>query len=188
MFLTILTFFQTYFRRVCIVRFWNPLLKDERTSAFKEISYQANWCKLNAQFISSKQYLTLSLSDGTGAWFTIPKRNYWSEAKRAGQLVILEFKFSFGSLCFGNFMTLCMKLGLLIKWSGTPTDLWWTWLYNMWQPDKSPLWVSLLAQVDSFSLVRGVVGAKVWLLLEEIHPGNGQRLEKAMRWGRNSVI
>ena len=44
-----------------------------------------------------------------------------------------------------------------------------------------PLWVSLLAQVDSFSLVRGVVGAKVWLLLEEIHPDNGQRLEKAMR-------
>ena len=47
--------------------------------------------------------------------------------------------------------------------------------------EQKPLWVSLLAQVDSFSLVRGVVGAKVWLLLEEIHPGNGQRLEKAMR-------
>ena len=34
-------------------RFWNPLLKDKRTSAFKEISYQAIWCKFNAQFISS---------------------------------------------------------------------------------------------------------------------------------------
>ena len=38
-----------------------------------------------------------------------------------------------------------------------------------------------LAQVESFSLVRGLVGAKVWLLLEEIHPDNGQRLEKAIR-------
>ena len=48
--------------------------------------------------------------------------------------------------------------------------------------EQKPLWVSLLAQVDSFSLVRGVVGAKVWLLLEEIHPAdNGQRLEKAIR-------
>ena len=46
---------------------------------------------------------------------------------------------------------------------------------------QRPLWVSFLAQVDSFSLVRGVVGAKVWLLLEEIHPDNGKRLEKAVR-------
>ena len=38
-----------------------------------------------------------------------------------------------------------------------------------------------LAQVESFSLVRGLVGAKVWLLLEEIHPDNSQRLEKAIR-------
>ena len=43
------------------------------------------------------------------------------------------------------------------------------------------MWVSFLAQVDSFCLVRGVVGAKVWLLLEEIHPDNGRRLEKAVR-------
>ena len=42
---------------------------------------------------------------------------------------------------------------------------------------------SLPAQVDSFSLVRagGVVGANLWLLLEEIHPDSGPRLEKAIR-------
>ena len=30
-------------------------------------------------------------------------------------------------------------------------------------------------------MTRGLVGAKVWLLLEEIHPDNSQRLEKAVR-------
>ena len=39
---------------MCFDRFWNPLLKDKRTSAFKEIANQAISCKFNAQFIPSK--------------------------------------------------------------------------------------------------------------------------------------
>ena len=38
-----------------------------------------------------------------------------------------------------------------------------------------------LFQVEGFSLTRGLVGAKVWLLLEEIHPDNSQRLDMAVR-------
>ena len=176
-------------KNVCY-RFWNPLLKDKRTSAFKEISYQAIWSKFNAQFISSNSiwlYL-FQMEQELGLLFqneTIdPKLNVQVLTSHQGvwqaidyfrvQIFIWFFVFwKLHDFLFEARVVAWLVVNLTLQYEAA---------------EHRPLWSSFLAQVDSFSLVRGVVGAKVWLLLEEIHPAdNGQRLEKAIRWCRHSA-